>query len=546
VSEPSLDLSAVHTLFDALPPDAEVHLDPADPVHRAGIEAALAASGRHKERYPHLHSTLGQAAAGKTGLALVDKGADRSGRATAMSWQSSGRGHVFSGGTVFAMDGASGDLLALGHNSNVGEGFVQVSTDTASAKPADKALKVLAVHHSVAQDGTAAFAATASQAMLGEALATIDVVEPTTTPAYPPNVRIALGRTSTSQDVDYWYAEPQNVQTPYLIVPFMGNAVLPYNIDGSIGQAISGAVYDTKIYFVTNSGSDTVELNTTYTTDFTGKVTVGPDSQNQVTWNYPYGAGGSYTQTSSLVYDPQSLVNETVSYFFYSFQIPVLNAPTPTLSFAVCSTDTPNEPSFQCQKIPNLWFWWHCLAEGTEVTMEDGSVMAIEKIDNTMRVRADASGGDLGVEATTRGGHQSSAAPLSDHTVFRLTTEGGHHLTATGAHLIATPEGLVALSTLKQGVSVLTGDGPVAVTACEAVDFDGVMYNLKLGDATDRSNGLSDAATCTFLAGGIVVGDKFAQRNAARARARDIDHMRSVLPDHLHDDYASAIEDIRY
>ncbi|MBF0334660.1 MAG: hypothetical protein HQL40_13605, partial [Alphaproteobacteria bacterium] len=56
--------------------------DPADPVHRAGIEAALAAANRTPERYPALHAALSRATVGESGssLALIDLGRDGAGR----------------------------------------------------------------------------------------------------------------------------------------------------------------------------------------------------------------------------------------------------------------------------------------------------------------------------------------------------------------------------------------------------------------------------------------------------------------------------------
>ncbi|MEI2384423.1 Hint domain-containing protein [Breoghania sp. JC706] len=542
------DLSAVSKLFDALKPDTPTTLDPSNPTHRAGIEAALAAAGRTGARYPHLHDALDKGSAGTASLTLIDKGIDSGGRATAMAWQASGAGHAYSGATLFALDGDSGTLLALGHNANVGEGFVPVSTDTPSARKAGSKLKVLAVGHSVAHSGAASFTALASTSQVTtDTDANIVVDEPTTTPKYPPDVRIALGRTSTSADVDYWYAEPQNIQNPYLIVPFAGNATLPYDIDGTLGQPINGAVYLTKIYFSTNSGTNEIPMNATYTKNFTEKVTVDTADQGKVVWSYPYGQGGSYTSTESIVYDPQSLVNETESYFYYSFQIPVQNAPTPNFSFAICSYNTPNEPSFQCHQICNLWFWWHCLAAGTQVMLVDGHTMAIDDIDNTHRVRTGMRDQDLAVEATSRGAHKAAASePSVSMAVHELSTEGGHTLVATGAHVIATPEGMVPLADLNPGDAVLTPTGPVKVKSRKAIDYDGMMFNLKVADEADRRAGFGDSDIGTYIANGIVVGDKFAQRNAARQRNRDIARVKTTLADPLVTDYASAIEDIRY
>lgn len=546
-------LAAVSALLDQLPPGEAVALDPANPCHRAAIEAALDAADRTAERYPALHAKLNGSGGGGDSLVMVDQGRDRAGRATALSWHASGRDHLYSGGTLFALDGDSGALLALGHNANVGAGFVPIGTDTASAQPAGRSLKLLSVNHSVSHSGEARFTGLASAATLRAGTlsasmpsdANITVTQPTQTPENPPDVRIAVGRTSPGTDVDYYYNEPSNIATPYLIVPFLGQATLSYEIEGTLGQPIPNAIYQTQIYFVASGVTYIMPMNSTYTPNFANRVTVDQTDPYTLHWSYPYDAGASYTNTTSIVYEPQSLADEQDAYFFYSFQIPVLDGPTPTVSFNVCSDNTPTEPTSQCFKIPNLWFWWHCLAAGTKVTMADGSGAAIEEIDNTCRVQT-GDGADLAVEATSRGGHKASSGDSPQRAIYRLITECGRELIGTGRHVVKTPRGLMPMNALAAGDEVATDGGASRVASCEAIDFDGTFYNLKLGDAGDREAGLANDAVCTYIANGIVVGDHFAQRIQHRRLSRDMDHMRPLLPDGLEADYASAVEDIRY
>lgn len=547
-------LSAVSALIDQLPNGEAVALDSANAGHRAVIEAALEAAGRTAERYPALHGTLDGGGSGGDHLILVDHGRDSAGRATATAWHASGRDHLYSGGTLFALDGDSGALLALGHNANVGDGFVAVGTDTAEAQPAGASLKVLAVHHSVSQGGEARFTALAASSTLRNATlsasmsgdANITVTQPTQTPVVPPNVRIAVARTGNPTDVDYHYNESQNVAgDPYLIVPFLGQATLSYEIEGTAGQPISGAQLQTQLYFVGGGVTYIMPMNPTYTPNFASRVTMDQNDPYTLHWSYPYDAGASYTSTTSIVYAPQSLANEQISYFFYSFQIPVLNGPTPTVAFNVCSTNTPTEPSSQCFNVPNLWFWWHCLAAGTKIALADGNGAAIEEIDTSYRV-ATGDGGDLAVEATSAGSHKAASDESPHLAVYRLVTDAGHELIGTGPHVVQTPRGLIPLSALCAGDEVATDGGTVQVESCEAIDHDGMFHNLKLGDRGDRDGGLDDDAACTYIANGIVVGDHLAQQKQHRRLTRDIEHMRPLLPDGLEADYESAIADIRY
>jgi hypothetical protein len=550
LSVSSADLSSLSALFDKLPPDKATALNPSDPVHRAGIQAALAAANRSPKRYPALHAGVANGARPKAGdtLTLIDRGRDNTGRATAMTWYAAGPKALYAGGSLFALDGESGKLLAAGHNSNVGEGFVQLSTDTKSAKPAGKSLKLLSVNHSVSKTGDVSFTALASSASLAAAGdATIAVFQPTQTPKKPSlGVQIAVGRNSVSIDADYIYTEPQNITNPYLIIPFVGQASLPYVVKGTLGQPLTGAKLTTKIYFVASGVTTAIPMSTQYTKNFNTAITINAGNSMMIEWSYPYD-GQSYTNTLSLIYNPYSLVNETTSYFFFSFEIPVLGAPTPTYTFAVCSTGTPNKPTYQCVPVPNIYFWWHCLAAGTKVRLADGTEAAIESIHNKHRVKTGGrKGAQLAVEATSRGPHKASASDSAERAVYRLVTDAGHELVGTGQHVVSTPEGLVPLHALRASDKVATENGTARVASCEKIDFDGACYNLKLGDANDRSAGLADDAVCTYIANGIVVGDHLAQRGEQRRLARDMKHMRTRLPKHLVVDYSSAVTDIRY
>jgi hypothetical protein len=350
-------------------------------------------------------------------------------------------------------------------------------------------------------------------------------------------------------DADYIYSEPQSVVTPYLIVPFFGKAVLPYAINGTSGQPIPKANLTTMIYFVAGGTTSTVALNPTYNQNFWNGVIVDAGDPNMMTldWSYPYD-GQSFNNTTSLAYNQQSLVNEQLSYFYYGFEIPVTNGPTPTYSFAICSQNTPNQPSTQCYAILlPIMFWWHCLAAGTKVRLADGSEGPIETIGNTHRVATGARGaGNLGVEATSRGMHKAASYDTGYVAVYRLTTEDGHELIGTGQHVIQTPGGLRPLYDLSPGDEVATENGTTRVAGCEAVDWEGQFYNLQLGDERDRAEGLKADAVCTYIANGLVVGDHVAMSAEQRRLARDLEHMKARLPANLAVDYASALADIRY
>jgi hypothetical protein len=109
-------------------------------------------------------------------------------------------------------------------------------------------------------------------------------------------------------------------------------------------------------------------------------------------------------------------------------------------------------------------------------------------------------------------------------------------------HPVDTPSGPVMACDLQPGDAVLTDAGPDPVSAVEPVQSSGAFFNLELVTSRDRARGLRPAFG-SFMANGIVVGDMTSQTNYYRATRRDLDYMFPRLPDALHRDYASAVED---
>jgi hypothetical protein len=547
------DLKALAKLQKLIEGRGQVALDPRQAVHREAIAASLRASGRDPERYPALHAALNapaSAGGGRESSLLVDSGTDRGRRATAQVWHTADGAPLFMGSALFALHPNRPSLVAYGQNTSL-TGFLATSTDTATAQPAPRRFRLLDIGHATHLDGTTRFTALSSAAESSpqaDVQANVTISEPVITVTGNTVVVIALGRDSghTNPDADYTYVEPTNVGTPFLIVPFVGQAVMPYQITGTPGQPVAGAQLSTKLYFVKSDGTVlTIALNGTYTTAtrLANGVTINVGDALLLEFSYP-ADGNSYQNTSSLVYNQQSLTNEQVSYFFYQFQIPVTGAPVSTYSFAVCSQNTPNQPSIQCVEINNLMFWWHCLAEGTRIRMHDGSDAAIETLDNTRRVRT-AEGGELAVEATSKGPHVGSAASPGPGAVYRLCTESGHVLVATGSHPVVTPVGLIAIADLNPRHQVLVENGVSRVKSVEAIDHEGSFFNLKLGDQVDRA-AAGGAVLGTYLANGIAVGDHAAMQVHADRRRKDLDFMLPRLPEGQRRDYASAVQDVRY
>jgi len=533
-------LATIHSAVQRSVDGVRRSLDPADPEDAAAIRAFLQLSGKTEQTHPGLYGDLdtlasaGQAPPDHGGqvLAIVDSGRDRQGRATARVWHLDTDGGHLAGSVALTLDADSGRPVALGYANRVGGGLAPAATRSESAQPAPATMTTVGFYHSQsAPDATPTFGMVSQTAPVSVQDQMIDatVTAPITTKGHPA-VQIGLGRPNPSNDLDYFYVQDTN-NNPQLVVPFTGtvNVQQPLANVGSDGQFTSGLVLSTQLYSL-QGASYIAHLDSQ---SITSQVT-GDTSTNVVTWSYPYDPSdqpGSYT---SLMYNPLAAANDSRTAFFFSFQIPVDNPVTPTFDFNVCSLDWPEQPSVNCVQILDLQFWWHCLAEGSEVTLADGSTLPIERVDNTMRVRT-ANGGTFGVEATTRGLHKPD--------VLRLSTDGGHSLVLTVGHPVATPDGLRRAADLAEGDQVLTQDGTATVTGVESIESTQVFANLKLIDEHDRERGLAGAVG-TFIANGIVVGDFEAMTALHERNVHSLEYMLARLPERYHTDYASTLADI--
>lgn len=543
-------------------------------MHQQIISALLNAAGKTPDRYPKLHNTVNQGSwqNGNSNhfeqALFVDSGVDKNGKVSARVWHATKNDPLYSGSSLIAFD-QDNKLLGFGANSNVRDGFLATSINTPTAKKlaANEQLKLLSIKHIINRNGQTQFLASAktdasvtTTASTTAASATTDIVYEdipglTVTLADPvikkPNheqIVIALGRKSTHQnnDADYIYTESTNVSSPYLIVPFTGQAELPYEVVGTAGEPLAPpSTSSTSIIFNADDGTTTqISPNPTYTpaSRIAAGITKGSTS-NMINWSFP-ADGGQAATTESLVFNQQSLTNGKTSYFQFDFTIAV-NGPGGQYSFSVCSEDTPDEPSTNCIIIEQLQFWWHCVAKGSQITLADGQTKSVEELSNKDRVQSNNSGGHLAVEATANGVHQSDNGQTGKLGVYKLTTTCGKALLATGCHPVMTSEELVMISDLKSGDEVQVIDGTSTVVSCEPVTFSGECYNLKLANDEDRQRG-HDQTTSAYFANGILVGDHYAMKHQADKRRRDVPYMQARIDADFHTDYANAVADIRY
>lgn len=543
--------SAIAALLPTLQDNQARALNPANPTDEAAIQLFMQMSNRDANTHPGVHGALNTVKANSALMAsapaahpsIVDIGKNANGLATSTSCVSVPGLPMMTGVVTLVLNADTDEVLASGSATTLGEGLTQVSTNPSTAQPASARETALTIYYTIDQQGstphfgaikrTVTLVAAAPQAKpmllgamkLGATLPEIDA--PRILISGHTLIRIGLARDGQGQnpDCDYSFTAQAGSNTPNLLVPFAGSYALPANITGvpPQGGQIPGLEIDTKL-FVPLSQSVMSTLITPMDQVLAG-CTVQGGAPNVIHWSFP-----ASNPVNPLAYTPAVGAQDSKSVFYFQFSVPCDDPQSPCV-FTICSVDMP-DPSTQCFQIPDLQFTWHCVAEGTLVTLADGSKLPIEQATNQVRA-GNGVGGSLAVEATWKGQHEGDA--------IKLTTANGHSLTLTQQHVVQSSEGLIAAEHLAPGHKVLTEDhGYVALTQVEKVPAKGYFWNLFLGDADDRAAGRGMGPSC-YVANGIVVGDFQAQGAQYRATRQSLDYMIAHVPAEFHKDYHSTI-----
>lgn len=543
------------------------YLDPTNNKHREIIQLALKSANRNKADFPNLFKAHenGRFYGGDRSMdtvKIVDAGKTKSGKATATIWSANKDKSLIKGGSTFVFDHDSKQLLAFGANITVQRGFLSCSTQAEHAADAGEKIDVLHLGHVTNKNGDTRFYAHSIKGISTEhahaKAIDIQTVGADTTAIhatiYDPqtshgntDIQIALGRMASvnyPSTTDYIYCESTNMSTnPYLIVPFVGNAPLSGTIDFT---KLTISNFETEIYLNKDDSTQYVSRETTYTTDADVLAAMSPGAYpNILEWNFPFDGKGSgdkgYQNTASIVYYPSSLVEEKDSYFFFAFKnIPYTDGTTAP-PFYVCSTNTPDEGSVNCTKVLNLYFWWHCLLEGTKVLLEDGREIPIEEVNETHRI-VSSNGKSYAVSATVRGYHSSK-----EESIHELTTENGAKIVSSNGHIVFLDEKTsVKVGHVQPGDIILTASGPSKVVSNNQIDCEGMFVGLMIGSPEEQMESDFPKNFAGYMAGGILNGDQNAYLHHANQHRLDLNMaLKHVHPD-FHADYTSAVNQIRY
>mmetsp|Transcript_28676 Transcript_28676/g.38238 ORF Transcript_28676/g.38238 Transcript_28676/m.38238 type:complete len:561 (+) Transcript_28676:93-1775(+) len=336
------------------------------------------------------------------------------------------------------------------------------------------------------------------------------------------NIRIALSRGDfgrNNDDVDYWFNKGEYADTT-IIVPFVGSATFANPVDLSTLQL--------NLCVALQDGGASVTPSAPV--DLSQYFTLSPDEKT-LNWNFPANGATDGSKGNPIVYGTAPWISDTVTYFFGSIGINEKGSLNPQWIF-IQSTEIADEVDNDgIEYIKPLVFLWHCVAEGTMITLADGSTKAIENVSNEDSVKINSKGDTMPVLATTLGKAQPGE-------IYILNTANGDALTLSSKHLVITNNGAKQAQELKAGDLIQTQEGIDTVKSIEKGTFNGNLYNLELGE-----DGNVPEKGSSFFANGVSVGDFQMQSHYHRAKATDTDYILATLPEEWHADYMSHLED---
>jgi hypothetical protein len=177
--------------------------------------------------------------------------------------------------------------------------------------------------------------------------------------------------------------------------------------------------------------------------------------------------------------------------------------------------------------VDRLFFLNSCFAEGTGIRRADGSLVAVEKIQQGDRIISDNKGTILTVTGVSHGNENEPLVALKDNQ--------GHELQLTSRHPLVKASGeVVWASKLSKGDKVMTDRGVATIVSAERVKYTGQVYNLKVGTEAEKAKVGKEGTT--LFAGGFLAGDS-AMQQAHEQKVREV----AQVPSKWRRDYGSAI-----
>ncbi|AWJ86497.1 hypothetical protein TSH58p_23730 (plasmid) [Azospirillum sp. TSH58] len=323
-------------------------------------------------------------------------------------------------------------------------------------------------------------------------------------------------------DVDYWYwQQMQNLGTNPLLVPLHGSMKFDYKLAPL-------DIYPPFLeFYLAHKEGGISELNGGDASRYLPHFRIDDADPEGRTLTFllrpPYNDAGDAIEFPSKNWtsDTQSFFSARVTVTFEDYERHGSGWSSIVSSLSP-DTDSKDGVAF----IKPIVFVWHCLVAGTQITLADGTIKAVE--DFTSEDVVVSGDGTRPVQATLA---QPHSGPI---TVLEFAN--GATLAGSATHPVVTPAGTVQAGALAVGDTVLTRDGTTTVTATrQETQTNGGLFNLWLVPEGEGPT--------TMIANGIVVGDYQIQVQLLRDAAQDDRAVRAKLPESLHVDFDSWVAD---
>lgn len=247
------------------------------------------------------------------------------------------------------------------------------------------------------------------------------------------------------------------------------------NVDTTTGKPNSGAFYNiTVTRLPSGGGCDGIPLKG----NFWDYVTV---DGNKLSWNID----GAQFQNNCLQSGDSVIFQLTIF-------VKVGNKP----AFATVTNAREADPPYF--RIPPMQIVSGCLAEGTQVTLQNGQQRPIEAVEMLAQVKSGASTPPRCVKYNTIGRERKP--------MIRIKDDKGHELLVTEDHPVVLINTIKPAKDLKVQDKIQTDKGPAAILSLNREKYDGEVWNLAL-DRCNSSETAPDHTNATFYANGILVGD---------------------------------------
>lgn len=345
---------------------------------------------------------------------------------------------------------------------------------------------------------------------------TVQGQQPTIINTSPTNVKgnqqIKVCVTRQDADCDYWYAAQPGGQN-VVQFPLSGNVTYPNAIKvNSSNQPLdaTSSVIISQPNQQQGGGCTPLPINQTF-------VNYTNVSGNVVSWDVNPASFGVATpcfpSNSTVVFDLMLTVYDVNNH-----------------SQIIAITSQQGVPQSNTLRIFPMIVVYGCVAEGTLVTMADGSEKAIQTIRAGELIQSNPARVPLTVDNYTKG--------FEKQPMYLITTENKRELLLTEGHPVVTVGGVKAAKRLVVGDVLITNRGHSRLVKIVPKKFDGNIWNLDVGRPNDRVR-LTDNNT-TFYANGILVGDGQMQKRFDRADYESPAQVLKRIDKKWHIDYRNS------